>query len=318
MFTLQLFLAHEHYGAPAPCPLEELTHLFLGTRGAYAHELLAQKQEPVARRMRPVHGLLEALAAPGDDQLRLVRSHVSAEEHAQQCCKDSDSVFHGRSLSQLRRVCFNRNVGCAACNPPAKARAHRRNMTRALLVALLAFAAAPLAAQDVSKPMILVAKPELSDPIYAHTVLVVAPLGGDQHVGFIVNRPSELTLSKVFPGDGPSQKISDPIYLGGPLEPELVFALVERKTSPGGKSLAVLPGLYAAVEAQTVDGIIRDHARGARFVSGLVAWQAGELAGEVQAGAWYVLAPDTAVLHEAPEHLWQELVRRSQNAANAI
>ena len=191
-------------------------------------------------------------------------------------------------------------------------------MTRALVVALLLLAAAPLRAQDVSRPMILVAKPELVDPIYARTVLVVAPLGGDQHVGFIVNRPTDLTLANMFPGDGPSQKVTDPVYLGGPLQPELVFALVERASSPGGKSLAVLPGLYAAVDAKTVDGIIREQARGTRFLSGFVAWQEGELQGEIERGAWYVLAPDKAVLHGAPEQLWKDLVRRSQNAANTI
>jgi putative transcriptional regulator len=191
-------------------------------------------------------------------------------------------------------------------------------MTRALVVALLLLGSAALRAQDLAQPMILVAKPELVDPIYAHTVLVVAPLGGDQHVGFIVNRPTDVTLANVFPGDGPSQKVTDPVYLGGPLKPELVFALVERASSPDGKSLAVLPGLYAAVDAKTVDGIIREQPRGARFVSGFVAWREGELQGEIAAGAWYVLAPDKAVLHGAPEHLWPDLVRRSRNAANTI
>jgi len=37
--------------------------------------------------------------------------------------------------------------------------------------------------------MILVAKPELVDPLFGSTILVVVPVGGDQHTGFIVNRP---------------------------------------------------------------------------------------------------------------------------------
>src|ERR1700675_3306320 len=44
------------------------------------------------------------------------------------------------------------------------------------------------AAADLSKPIILVAKPELHDEMYGSTIIVVAPVGGDQHVGFIVNR----------------------------------------------------------------------------------------------------------------------------------
>jgi putative transcriptional regulator len=165
----------------------------------------------------------------------------------------------------------------------------------------------------------LVAKPELVDPLYARTVLVVAPLGDDQHLGFIVNRPTEVTLGAVFPGDRASQKVRDPVYLGGPIEPQLIFALVERETSPGGKSLAVVPGLYAAIDEKTVDSIIRGGAPDARFVSGFVAWRSGELAREIAAGAWYVLEPDAhLVLHERPAELWRELEQRSRMAADAI
>ena len=188
-----------------------------------------------------------------------------------------------------------------------------------LLVATLGVAAPLQAEEDVSQPMILVAKPELQDPVYARTVLVVAPLGGDQHIGFIVNRPTDITLGKLFPDDSASQQVPDPLYLGGPYEPQLIFALVRRASSPGGKSLAVLPGLYAAVDAKTVDTIISADARKARFVAGFVAWQEGELRDEIEAGAWYVLKPDMhLVLDEPAEGLWQELVRRSQAAENAI
>ena len=192
-------------------------------------------------------------------------------------------------------------------------------MKRALLLATLLFAAAAVQAADLSKPLILVAAPELHDPVYGATVIVVAPLGDDEHIGFIVNRPSPLTLGKVFPEDGPSQKVHDPVYLGGPYEPGLVFALVERAKSPGGKSLEVLPGLYAAADAATVDTIIRADAAAARYVAGFVAWQPGELADEIERGVWYVLDPDARVVLRKPtDGLWDELVRRSQAAANAI
>ena len=167
--------------------------------------------------------------------------------------------------------------------------------------------------------MILVARPELVDSLYAHTVLVVSPLGGGEHIGFIVNRPTELTLGKIFPEDAASQKVREPVYLGGPVRPELIFALVERATSPGGKSLPVMPGLYAAIEQKTVDKIIRDEPSDARFFAGFVAWQPGELSDELKNGAWYVLAPDAHLVLDNPAPgLWQELVRRSQMSANAI
>jgi len=60
---------------------------------------------------------------------------------------------------------------------------------RTLLFAALAAAATAAQPVDLSESMILVAKPELVDPLFGSTILVVVPVGGDQHTGFIVNRP---------------------------------------------------------------------------------------------------------------------------------
>jgi putative transcriptional regulator len=171
---------------------------------------------------------------------------------------------------------------------------------------------------DVSAPMILVAKPELRDNLYGSAILVVTPLGNDQHVGFIVNRPTTTALGTLFPDHGPSHKVIDPVYAGGPVSAQLIFAMVKRAESPGERSLAVMPGLYIAFESAMVDRIIESEADHARFVAGLVAWQTGELRAEIKAGAWYVLAPDPALVMRNPDGLWEELVRRSEQADSTI
>jgi putative transcriptional regulator len=189
---------------------------------------------------------------------------------------------------------------------------------RLFAVALLAFWLAPAAAADLDRPVILVAKPNLRDPVYGATVLVVTPLGAGHHVGFIVNRPTPLTLGKMFPEHAPSQKIVDPVYLGGPVEPGLIFALVQRPSSPGGNSLEVMPGLYAAFEATVVDRIIEGESDRARFVAGVVIWRPGELRSEVDLGAWHLLDAEASVVRRSPEGLWEELVRRSHTLRNTI
>jgi putative transcriptional regulator len=192
---------------------------------------------------------------------------------------------------------------------------------RTLLFAVLLFLGyhTEVNAADLSKAAILVAKPELQDELYRSTILVVAPLGEDRHVGFIVNRPTPITLGKAFPEDGPSQKVVDPVYIGGPYQSQAIFALVQRPDSPGGVSLELMPGLFVAVDGETVDRIIRSEPEHARFVAGMVAWDAGELRDEVERGAWYVLEPDAALaLRKPTTGLWEELVRRSKTAANGI
>jgi putative transcriptional regulator len=174
------------------------------------------------------------------------------------------------------------------------------------------------AAADLSRPVILVAKPELRDPLYGATILVVTPLAGDQHVGFIVNRSTGIKLGSLFPEDGPAQKVADPVYLGGPYGSQSIFALVERPDSPGGKSFELMPGLFAALDGAVVDRIIQSEPEHAKFVAGLVAWQPGELDSEVEEGAWFVLEPDASLVMRKPDGLWEELVRRSQESDNTI
>jgi putative transcriptional regulator len=183
---------------------------------------------------------------------------------------------------------------------------------KTLLAALMLGVSALSQAADLSEPLILVAKPELREGAYRSTVLVVTPVAGDRHVGFIVNRPTEVTVREIFPEHGPSQKIVDPVYVGGPVDMDAIFALVQRRESPGEGAFEVLPGLYAAFAAPTVDRIIESEADRARFVAGLTAWRPGELEYEIKRGAWYVLEPDAALALRNPEGLWEELVRREK------
>src|SRR5918992_3830481 len=100
----------------------------------------------------------------------------------------------------------------------------------ALFMAACAIAAiawcAPARPADSSESIILVAKRQLQDKIYASTILIARPIGAERHVGFIINKPTQLTLSKLFPTHEPSRKVADPVFLGGPGSPGGIFALV--------------------------------------------------------------------------------------------
>jgi putative transcriptional regulator len=189
-----------------------------------------------------------------------------------------------------------------------------RNTASTALFALL-LACSPLyAAGPLSESLILVAKPELQDAVYGRTVLIVTPFGIDQHLGFIINRPTRFTLGKIFPQHAPSQKVLDPVFFGGPMDPRAIFALVARAESPGGGCIAMMPGLFAAFDGRTVDRIIEANPDDARFVTGLVVWRPGELRYEIEQGAWYVLRSEAKLAIREPEGLWEELVRRAQRA----
>ena len=155
---------------------------------------------------------------------------------------------------------------------------------------------------------------------HSHTVTIDyegTPLAVD--VGFIVYKPTNMTLGKLFPQHIPSQKVVDPVYLGGPTGAEVIFAMVKDKKSPGGRSLQLAPGLFLAYDSAVVDRIIETQPEQARFFAGMVMWQPHELADEVKRGLWYVLPAKPEILLRKPtDSLWEDLVGRCEREANTI
>jgi putative transcriptional regulator len=178
-------------------------------------------------------------------------------------------------------------------------------------VFLLAFFAVCLArAEDLEKPLLLVASPALQGP-YSRTALLVFPMRG-QHAGFILNRSTDVKLASVFPEHAPSAKVADPIFFGGPEMMDSLFALVRR--DPGDGAVRVQGDLFVTAEAETVDRIIEQTPNDARYFAGFVGWRPGELAKELEQGYWYVEEFDaTQAFRDDTGKMWEELVERMGN-----
>ncbi len=200
---------------------------------------------------------------------------------------------------------------------------HERLSIPALFLAAFAIAAiawaSPARAADTSESIILVAKRQLQDKLYGSTIIIARPIGAERHVGFILNKPTQMTLGKLFPRHEPSRKVVDPVFLGGPVSPEVIFALVQGRESPGGRSIRILDDLYLAIDSEVVDRVIEKRPAQARFLAGMVMWRPGELNDEVKRGLWYLVdAKADIVLRKPTDSVWEELVVRSERKANSI
>jgi putative transcriptional regulator len=185
-------------------------------------------------------------------------------------------------------------------------------MKRVLAFAyLLAFLlAAGLAQAQTAKPLLLVASPAL-EGLYSRTTLVVVP-AGEAHLGFIVNRATDVKLAALFPQHAPSAKVADPVYFGGPEMTNAVFAVVRRDSGAGGVRL--FGDLLVVSAADAVDRVIEEMPNDARYFAGFVGWQPGELAKEIEAGYWHVAEPDAALFFRRDTaRLWDELIERLGN-----
>jgi putative transcriptional regulator len=170
-----------------------------------------------------------------------------------------------------------------------------------------------------SRTVLLVATPELRDPVYGQTILIARPIGQGRHLGFILNKPTRISLAEAFPGHGAFQAVGGPLYLGGPDGVDAVFALVESHDSPGRGAMQLSPDLFLVIAADTVDHVIETEAEHARFFAGAVVWQPGELDEEVSRGVWYVLDPEPdLVLPPKTDGMWQQLLQRVELRDNGI
>jgi len=195
-----------------------------------------------------------------------------------------------------------------------------RMLVASLCVLTLAVLHLSLArAEDSDKTVLLVAKRALKDPLYSSTILLAKPMPNGAHVGFILNRPTTVKLGEMFPEHEPSKKIADPLFLGGPADVNLVFAVVANHDGSRDDSLLLTPELSLAYSGGTVDRIIESESDRARFFVGLVVWRPGQLDEELKRGLWHVKEPEAKlVLRKKTDGLWDELVRESEIKSEMI
>ncbi len=181
-------------------------------------------------------------------------------------------------------------------------------MKKFLVAGLLIAAVCTTSAQELDRPLLLVAAPDLQG-LYNRTALLVVPAAGGQHLGFIINRATDVKLATLFPDHAPSAKVVDPVYFGGPERVESIFAIVRQ--DPGVPALRLFGDLFVTGNGAAVDSIIEQSPNEARYFAGFVGWQPGELAKELEAGFWFVTEPDAALLFRADSAaLWEELLNR--------
>src|SRR5258706_15816432 len=181
---------------------------------------------------------------------------------------------------------------------------------RAALLALAVFAAAAHA-QDPSKAFFLVAKPGMPDPNFRESVVLVAQGENSPATGVIINRPTDRSLAELLPGER-FESFTDPIFFGGPVAPQGLFALFEADKY-SGPAVPMLPGIYLAVLPDSVDALLSKPPAKIRFFSGYSGWAPGQLQAELDRGDWLVVDADAkTVFQKDTSRLWQDMVRRAR------
>lgn len=159
---------------------------------------------------------------------------------------------------------------------------------------------------------LLVASPDLADPNFLRTVVLVLAHGEEGALGIVLNRPSEASVAELVPGWSDLAAPPERVFLGGPVGLDAVVGLAQLNED-GDDSQALNPRLRSVgtVDLNRSPEDADAKVEAVRLFAGSAGWGGGQLEGELGERAWFVVDPATEdVFTDDPEHLWRAVLKR--------
>lgn len=191
--------------------------------------------------------------------------------------------------------------------------ARRRLLAAALIAPLVGVIDARAEDAALANGIFLVAKPELPDPNFRETVvLITQPEATGGPLGVIVNRPLAARLSDAMPDAGAVPESANQIYAGGPVARNRVLFLV-RSREPAERSLRVLDDVYLSGDPDLPAKIARGELKAETYRAfvGYSGWTQRQLRAEIAAGGWYITPADADTIFASDaSSVWPALIKR--------
>jgi putative transcriptional regulator len=161
---------------------------------------------------------------------------------------------------------------------------------------------------------LLIASPTLEDENFRRTVILVLDHGDDGALGLVVNRPMEVDVSSVLPAWQPYTTAPGRLFQGGPVQLDSALGLVALPGNAGEPvGIRLLIGSIGLVDLDAPPEVIASGLAGLRIFAGYAGWAPGQLEGEIEEGAWYVVDSEPRdAFSDEPARLWREVLRRQR------
>ena len=153
---------------------------------------------------------------------------------------------------------------------------------------------------------LLVAVPEMADSFFERAlVLVCEHEEKNGALGFVVNQPTDLTLRDLLQDlqiePTVREGLSQPVYLGGPVQPNRGFGLFSGAAAAVSDFVDVLDHVKLTASRE----LLVQCAAGRRpedmmIAIGYAGWMPGQLEGELDAGRWWLTDSSRELLYTVP------------------
>jgi putative transcriptional regulator len=154
--------------------------------------------------------------------------------------------------------------------------------------------------------ILITARGELTDPSFAESVVLVMNNLAPAPVGIIVNRPTPIAVSQLFPDLKSVSRLHDKVYFGGPVELDSVWFLFRAAKLPE-HAIQAFDDIYLSADRELLLQLLGRNKPmdGLRIFVGHAGWAPGQLEAEIDRGAWTAERADsTAIFNSGSEHPW--------------
>ena len=167
-------------------------------------------------------------------------------------------------------------------------------------------------ADDSFAPVLLVSMPQMLDPNFTRSVVLLAEYGSHGAFGLVVNRRMSEPAHEVITPEPPLQIQKDVhLFVGGPVEPNRAWVLTANK-AVDDNALEVVEGVYLSAAAKAIKRALQSTPDPRmRLVIGYAGWGAGQLDTELAASAWLMAPVQADLVFDVPvDEMWETAIRR--------
>jgi putative transcriptional regulator len=172
-----------------------------------------------------------------------------------------------------------------------------------------------MGAPELVAPVLLVAMPQVHDPFFRKSVVLLLAHEAEGSFGFIVNRATELKVEEIL-RDLKLEWRGEPGALarfGGPVQPQVgtvLFAGGPELAEALPSSTEVLAGVRVSQNLSELATLALEPPPRFRLMLGYAGWGAGQLWGEILRNDWLTAPVDLElVFSAADEETWERGVR---------
>jgi len=164
-------------------------------------------------------------------------------------------------------------------------------------------------------PAFLLSMPQLTDPNFSRTVVLLCKHNSEGAFGLVVNRPLITTGRVVVNLDPPVETDRElQVWVGGPVEPQSSWMLVGSdldldEPAPGHR---ITSGLTLSASPDLLRRLLDPNPPPrTRLIVGYSGWGPGQLEAELAESAWLMSDVDSDLIFETPpERMWEAAIRR--------